>query len=185
MRRPFQSGAAHAPQLLAPLLAGCPDLSRYATDSNRQYVGCVVPASFVLAGVPPATQLCLTLDTNHLQDSPGAVTTTDGLFQSTPLRPIPQIWSDPLSSLTFGEGRAKNLIYAATPASDAGALDVTVVVSLLSGGGVEVRLLRGAPPLGDAGQGAGPPPIFAVFPLKLEPGACASLRAQNCAADAQ
>ena len=74
----------------------------------------MVNAGFVLAGILPNTKLCLTLDTDHLQDAPGAISTDDGLFRKAPLRPIPQIWHDPLSTLTFGEGRLKNLVYVAT-----------------------------------------------------------------------
>lgn len=179
---------AVASLLLLPLAAGCHDLSSYSTDSSAQYVGCVVPASFVLAGVSPTTELCLKLDGSHLEDAPGTVSSSDGRFQSTPLRPIPQIWSDPLSTFTFGDGHTKDLLYMATPRVDAGAAgDITVVVSLMVGRSVEVRLLRGAPPVVSF-DGATPTPasnIFAVFPLTLQQGGCASLSAIHCMPDAQ
>jgi hypothetical protein len=119
----------------------------------------------------------MTLDTDHLQDAPGYVWTTDGLFTKTPLRPIPQIWHDPLSTMSFGDGRVQNLVYVGTPVS--AAEDVVAVVSLMSSGRVEVRLLRGAPQAdagaagtsADAGADAGvastsaSPPLFAVFSL--------------------
>jgi hypothetical protein len=133
----------------------------------------------------------MTLDANHLQDAPGTLSSSDGRFSATPLRPIPQLWSDPLSTLNFGEGRTKNLLYMATPAADGGAEpDVTAVVSLMSGGGVELRLLRGAPPV-DAGRSDAAPlsiggPVFGVFPLSLQDGTCASLlRQRSCSPDAQ
>ena len=66
------------------------------------------------------------------------------------MRPIPQIWQDPLSTLNFGEGRLKNLVYvatASTPFADGNGNDVFVVVSLMQSGDIEVRILRGAPGL--------------------------------------
>jgi hypothetical protein len=159
------------------LATGCQDLSSFSTSREQQYVGCVVPADFVLAGVSSTTELCMTLDANELQTAPGTVTSSDGLFQATAMRPIPQLWNDPLSTLNFGQGRTKNLLYMATPASEAGAAgDVTVVVSLMEGGNVEARLVRGAPPGNH---------VFAVFPLTLQRGGCASLSAKHCAPDAQ
>ena len=173
---------------MLPLATGCQDLSDYSTTADKQYVGCVVPADFVLAGVSATTELCMTLDANHLQDAPGALTSSDGRFQSTPLRPIPQIWNDPLSSFTFGEGRTKNLLYVATPVGDAGGGDITVVLSLMSGGSVEVRFLRGAPSVSatDAGPrpSSSPSTVFAVFPLALHHDGCATLGASHCALDA-
>jgi hypothetical protein len=165
----------------------CQDLGNYSTTATAQYAGCVVPAGFVLSGMSPTAALCLTLDAQNLQTSPGTLTSSDGRFVSTPLRPIPQIWNDPLSTLTFGEGRVKNLIYAATPVTDGQAEgDVMVVVSLMNGGNVEVRLLRGAPPLGAADGSSGPtaPNVFAVFPLTMQSGTCASLVTMSCTPDA-
>jgi hypothetical protein len=133
----------------------------------------VVPASFVLAGVANDVNLCLTLDTDHLQDGPGTVSTSDGMFEATPLRPIPQIWQDPLSTLNFGEGRLKNMLYMAAPQPDAGnPTDVTVVVSLMDSGNVEVRLVRGAPSVSPDGAGTTGASIFAVFTLEKQPTAC-------------
>jgi hypothetical protein len=171
--------------VLAGVATGCRDLSRFSTGGDR-FEGTVVAGAFVRSGVAVGTKMCLTLDTDHLQDAPGAISSDDGRFASTPLRPIPQLWQDPLSTFSFGEGREKNLLYVASPTDadggDAG--DLYVVVSLMTSGGVEVRLLRGAPPApvasvdaGDAAD-AGPPPdsatpnVFAVFTLGREPGPC-------------
>src|SRR6185312_15338001 len=126
----------------------CRDLSGFSTDGGS-YSGAVVPASFVLAGMQPGTHLCLTLDTDHLQDAPGEFSTDDGTFSHVAFRPIPQIWHDTLSTLQFGEGRLKNLLYVVTPsATDAGGAegDAFAVVSFMQSGHIEVRLLRGAPP---------------------------------------
>jgi hypothetical protein len=107
------------------------------------------------------------------------------------MRPIPQLWNDPLSTFNFGEGRTKNLIYMATPSLDAGGgADITVVLSLMESGDVEARLVRGAPPVAttsavDASASGPASNVFAVFPLALQKGGCASLSAKNCAPDAQ
>jgi hypothetical protein len=157
--------------------AGCRDLSSFSTGSGS-FQGPVVPAAFVLSGLGNDggvdVSLCLTLDTDHLQDAPGTLSTSDGLFEATPLRPIPQIWQDPLSTLNFGEGRTKNLLYIATPQPQAGnTADVNVIVSLMASGSVEVRLVRGAPSLGPAGGvTSGPTNLFAIFTLSKQPTAC-------------
>jgi hypothetical protein len=163
--------------LAAAALAGCRDLSSFTTGSGS-YVGPVVQASFVLAGLDAGTSLCLTLDTDHLQDGPGDVSTSDGLFRGVPLRPIPQIWQDPLSTFTFGEGRLKNLIYfatATTPFADGNGNDVLFVVSLMQSGDVEVRMIRGAPGLISDGGSAAPSGgnLFGVFDLTRQSGPCA------------
>ncbi len=165
---------------LACALAGgagaCRDLSGFSTGSGS-FEGAIVGADFVRAGISAttdagvATRLCLTLDANNLQGSPGALSTNDGLFQATALRSIPQIWQDPLSTLSFGDGRLKNLVYvvsASRPLSDGGS-DVFAIVSLMQSGNVEVRLLHGAP----APDGSAPAPnVFAVFQLQRQSTPC-------------
>jgi hypothetical protein len=164
---------------ISPIVAmsGCRDLSRFSSHGDR-FQGGVVRGSFVRSGIGEFTEMCLTLDTDHLQDAPGVLTTSDGRFNGAPLRPIPQLWHDPLSTMTFGDGRIQNLVYAVSPivgdGSVAEAQDVFTVVSLMEGGHVEVRLLRGAP---QADAGAPPPgtaaALFAVFNLDRRPGPCA------------
>jgi hypothetical protein len=146
-------------------LSACRDLSRF-TSGKDHFEGPVVRGSFVRAGIVEDTRLCLTLDTDHLEDNPGTISTTDGRFHATPLRPIPQVWHDPLSTMSFGEGRIKNLLYAATPSPDAGdPQDLFVVVSLMQSNDVEVRLLRSAP-------GGSTNAIFGVFTLNRQEGPC-------------
>jgi hypothetical protein len=159
---------------LASGAAACRDLSSYSTGGGS-FEGQVVAADFVRAGIGAATRLCLTLDASHLQDAPGALSTDDGLFHDAPMRTIPQIWQDPLSTLAFGEGRVKNLVYVVTTTTEAGpGRDVFAVVSLMQSGNVEVRLLQGAP----AGpiDGATPQPnagnLFAVFQLQRQSTPC-------------
>jgi hypothetical protein len=125
----------------------------------------VVSGSFVRSGIATGTRMCLMFDTDHLEDGPGTISTSDGRFAATPLRPIPQIWHDPLSTLSFGDGRVQNLIYAASPA-DGGVEDVLVVVSLMKSGGIQVRLLRGAPQADGGVSSSASPPVFGIFDLE-------------------
>ena len=154
----------------AGLVTGCRDLSRFSSKGGR-FEGVVVVGNFVRSGVGADVKICVTLDTDRLQDAPGTVRTSDGRFGGTKLRPIPQIWHDPLSTLSFGDGRVQNLLYVAAPESEP--QDVLVVLSLMQSDHIEVRLVRGAPQ-----TDAGPPPegaspaLFGVFDLARQEGPC-------------
>jgi hypothetical protein len=149
---------------------GCRDVTRFSSSGDH-FEGTVITGSFVRAGLDSQVRLCLVLDASDLQGTPGTVTSSDGRFSATPLRPIPQLWNDPLSTLTFGEGRVQNLMYVLTPAPSVDALgDIVTVVSLMQSGDVEVRLLRSAPAI-DGGAGAAA--LFGVFaPLSRVGGPC-------------
>jgi len=159
---------------LCLVAAACRDLSSFSTGGDR-YEGGIVAGDFVRSGLGAGVTGCLALDADHLQDLPGALSTDDGLFARAALRPIPQIWHDPLSTFSFGEGRLKNLLYVATPSaplSDGRVDDVFVVLSLMQSGHVEVRLLHGAPGgAADAAAGANGN-LFGVFDLARAPGPC-------------
>ena len=166
----------YAAALVAAGGLGCRDVSGFSTGADR-YQGPVVQADFVRVGVGPDVEMCLSLDASQLQTAPGSLTTSDGAFQATPMRVIPQIWNDPLSTFNFGEGRIRNLLYVATAQpTDAGTAvgDTFAVVSLMSSGDVEVRLVAGAPSVGDAAPlPAGTPPnVFALFELTRQSGGC-------------
>jgi hypothetical protein len=160
---------------IVALCAGCHDLSSFSTVSGGAYEGPILASGFVRAGLSASSRMCLTIDTAHLQDDPGMVSTKDGLFHATALRTIPQLWQDPLSTLNFGEGRIQNAIYVArgNAIEDAPGGDVVVVVSFMSAGDIEVRLLRGAPPAPDSGpEPSGPPNLFGVFTLDRTDAGC-------------
>jgi hypothetical protein len=146
------------------VLASCRDVSRFSSRGDH-FEGSVVTGSFVRSGIPAEAKMCLVLDTDRLQDAPGFLTSSDGRFKAAPLRPIPQIWHDPLSTLKFGDGRLQNLVYVAEPVGEA---DVMVVLSLMQSEHVEVRILRGAP-RADAGP---PEPMFGIFDLARQAGPC-------------
>jgi hypothetical protein len=163
---------------MTPAIMGCRDVSRFSSKAGDHYEGDVVKGSFVRAGLVEDAKMCLLLDAGHLQDAPGTFSTSDGRFKDVLLRPIPQIWHDPLSTMTFGAGRSQNLVYVASPSPSATATaseaqDVMVFLSLMDDGGLEVRLVRGAP-----GTDSGAPaassasPMFGVFTLDRRDGAC-------------
>ncbi|CAN5361893.1 hypothetical protein BH09MYX1_BH09MYX1_22390 [soil metagenome] len=151
------------------ICVGCNDPARFSNQGDH-FEGVVVGSGFVRSNVSEGVKLCLTIDATKLQEGPGTLTTSDGRFKNAALRPIPQAWHDPVSTMSFGEGRERNLIYAVAPEASADASgDVMAIVSLLSSGDAEVRLLRGGP--GDTAQSQSA--LFAIFALQRTPGACA------------
>jgi len=171
---------------------GCKDISAFTTRTGESYCGTLVlKADFVRLGIAEATKMRLTLDADHLSDAPGTLSTCaepmagvscqdpasgERLFTDVPMRPIPQLFHDPLSTLQFGEGRDKNLIYMVDPNDVSQGPSVTAVISLMHSGDVEVRLMRGAPASVDSGDAPTPAdgaPLFGVFgPLHRELGQC-------------
>jgi hypothetical protein len=173
---------------LLPLLAlsglGCRDLSRFDTEGSAAYCGAIVSSplfqeGFVPAGAPPRLQMSLTLDADALASRPGEMSTDDAerglcsadgrpLIDRAPLRAIEELSHDSLSALEFGDGREHNFL-AWVDSTCQGTL--LAVVSLMSDGKVEVRLLKPAAlPPPDA-----PPdrkPGFALFTLEREDEGC-------------
>ena len=149
---------------------GCTETSHWSTAPGESFCGTVTDASFVRAGIPSGTRMRLELDATSLQVAPGRLW-TDPLsptetLRANPLLPIPQLASDPLSTLSFGEGRVKNALAVV------GDRQVLVVLSLMQSGDVEVRLLRGTSLRADVDAGPLPPQLFGVFALKRQQGDC-------------
>jgi hypothetical protein len=164
--------------LVFAAFVACHDISSFSTASGAggtTYEGVITGADFVRTGLGSSVHMCLSIDTSQLQSAPGWLSTDDGIFQRTALRPIPQYWQDPLSTFNFGEGRIENVLYVANGrATDAGpAGDVVVVLSFMVSGAVEVRLLRGAPGAPEGGRPVTEPrDLFGVFSLTRTPGSC-------------
>jgi hypothetical protein len=158
-------GLGHALVLFAAMTcAACDSFDRFGTGSGS-FEGTVEPSDLVRVGFPVGTTLCLELDTARLQSTPGALSTTDGRFAHTALRPMPPLASDTLSNLTFADGQVRNLLFAAR-ASETTPRDVLAIVSLLDSGRVEVRLVNGAP------GAAGVDPLYGVFALQKKSSRC-------------
>lgn len=159
--------------LLAALPA-CNDVTRFSTQVGEAYCGSIVAGPFVRAGFGPGVRMRMRFDADQLESRPGTISTDDGLLTDAPLRPIPELFHDPLSTLGFGEGRERNLVYVVTPTSPQAGPSLMAVVSLLHDGNAEVRLLRGAPPLPGttAVSDADGKQLFGVFSLSREEGTC-------------
>src|SRR5215213_7411208 len=101
--------------LAAPLalsfLAACKDVTRFSTEPGEAYCGQIVKGQFVRTGFAPSVRMRMTFDANRIDTQPGYISTDDHLFDHAPLRPMPELSSDPLWTLEFGEGREKNLVY--------------------------------------------------------------------------
>jgi hypothetical protein len=155
----------------------CSETGRFSTAAGESYCGTVVAASFVRAGVPLGAKMRLQLDADALQKTPGRLWTTEiapaasgpgEALSGEVLASIPQLAHDPLSTLSFGEGRVKNVIAVAKT----GPRQMMVVISLLQSGEVEVRLIRGTSPGSLPAATDDPPQIFGVFRLSKEKGDC-------------
>lgn len=160
-------------------------LDRFNTKGDTAFCGQLVKAPAFQDGfVPDGTPMLLltmklTLDTSQLSSFTGDQSTILGrlssndadlglcsgsgqaLFKSSPLRGIPQVDHDAISTLTFGEGHDEDF-FAWTDSTCQGTM--LAVVSLLRKGDVELRLFKPAPlPLPDAGPEQRPG--FALFYL--------------------
>lgn len=156
---------------LAWLGSGCDNPERFTTEGNESYCGYVVQGAFVRSGFGPAVQMRLSFDAARVESGPGTLSTSDGTLVEAPLRPLAPFFHDALSSLQFGEGRERSLLYFVDPA--AGGPPLTALVSLMEGGDVEVRLLRAEPaPPPDVPPESVPAPLFGVFPLKRRQSTC-------------
>jgi hypothetical protein len=168
----------------ALLAGGCRSLDRFDAERPAAYCGGVVGASafqsgFIPEGSPPTLELKLQLDTSALTTRPGTLSTNDAgtgicggsaLFLDAPLRAIPDILHDALSQLEFGEGHEQDF-FAWVDSTCKGTM--LAVVSLLSNGSVEVRLLKPAPdlpppPMTDSADLSG----FALFYMQRNPNGC-------------
>ena len=179
--------------LLGALLAtsSCKNLERFDTHGEAAYCGDLVSGpsfhdGFVATGVePPNIRLRLTLDTSQLSSfsegkmaQVGQLTSNDQaqglcskddqpLFQTSPLRSIPQVYHDAISTLSFGEGHDEDF-FAWTDSTCQGTM--LAVVSLLRSGDIEVRLFKPMPLPAEGGPEKRPG--FALFSLKRHEKGC-------------
>lgn len=180
---------------LAPLLVlatlSCRSLERFDTHGNGAYCGQLVSGQYLHDGFlpdkePPVLSLKMTLDTSQLSafsdnkaTSPGRLWSNDGdtglcakkgqpLFVDSPLRSIPQVDHDSLSTLTFGEGHDEDF-FAWVDSTCQGTM--LGIVSLLRKGDVELRLFK---PAENPAEGAPPDkrPGYALFYLHRNDNGC-------------
>jgi hypothetical protein len=145
-------------------LLACDDLSSFSTDEGELYTGEVLDAEIIRKGFEAGTALEMTFDVSQAEGDeehvgPGAITTIppeegEVLFQEADLLPISSILHDSLSGFDFPTGRLKNYMYFAAASGTYEGRLALVVVSLLSDGNVEVRIILG------------PQDLYGVFPME-------------------
>ena len=170
--------------LLALLLGGCRSLDKFDTSGGAAFCGGLPRAplfqdGFVPDNTKPKLRLSLELDIDQLATRPGTLTSNDGatglcsgngdpLFRNAPLRAIEPLFHDDLSQAEFGEGHQHDF-FAWVDSTCQGTM--VAVVSLLTNGAVEVRLMKPAPePPPDAG--ADERPGFAKFHVEKHDKGC-------------
>jgi hypothetical protein len=165
--------------LLLGVVASCRSLDRFNTIKPAAYCGAIVGTppfnvGFIQTGAPPNLELRLQIDTDSLTSLPGSLSSNDAangfckpaaLFDEAPLRAIPEILHDQLSQADLGEGHQYTFFAWVDPTCENSML---AVVSLLTNGAVEVRLMRPGPDVPDASKGPG----YALFYLQRSDTGC-------------
>jgi len=132
--------------------AACDDLSSFSTSEDEIYTGSIVQAEEVRKGFDKLTFMELTLNIADIDTRAGTMHVTsrsdsgeeEVLFDDAELRAIQSMKYDSLSSLDFPTGRLKNYILSSTLTGGLYAgMDAIVVLSLMSDGTVEVRIISG------------------------------------------
>lgn len=179
------TGPGHVALLAVALgVFGCRSLDRFDTSGQAAYCGPIVGTKlfqdgFVPEKTPPGLGLRLELDVDNLTTRPGTLTTNDQtfglcradgqpLFLNASLRAIEEIFHDDFSQMEFGEGHQHDFV-AWVDSSCQGTM--VAVVSLLTNGAVEVRLMK---PAADPPEGASAEerPGFAKFYLRKTDEGC-------------
>jgi hypothetical protein len=163
---------------------GCRSLDRFDTSGAPAYCGTILKAplfqdGLLPDGAEPGLNLRLEIDTDRLTTRPGTLTSNDAvfglcsgkggaLFQDAELRAIEEIVHDSLSNLEFGDGHQHDF-FAWVDSTCQGTM--LAVVSLLTNGSVEVRLLKPAAEPPD-GAGSEMRPGFALFYMRRSETGC-------------
>jgi hypothetical protein len=174
---------------LVSLALSCRSLDRFDTSGDAAFCGDLVSGpsfhdGFVAEGEPWNLRLKLDLEASKLSSFSenknaiiGWLTSNDlgaglcidqPLFQSAPIRAIPQLYHDTLSTLSFGEGHDEDF-FAYVDSTCQGTM--VSLVSLLRNGNVEVRLFKPAR-LPDEGAKPDKRPGYAVFYLTRNEEGC-------------
>lgn len=178
---------------LAVFSLSCRSLERFDTTGDPAFCGDLVSGpsfhdGFVVDGKPWTLSLALDLDSSKLSSFAdnrsailGSLTSNDSesglcpeqpLFKSAPLRAIPQVYHDTLSTLSFGEGHDEDF-FAFIDSTCQGTM--VALVSLLRNGHVEVRLFKPAR-LPDEMAPSDQRPGYALFYLTRNDSGCEFLK---------
>jgi hypothetical protein len=191
----FRVTSSWAPLAVLLMTLSCRSLDRFDTKDDAAFCGQLVSAYAFHDGFVPDTEqgepkpqltVKLTLDTSQLSTfsddkatQVGALSSNDAtlglcapggqaLFESSPLRGIPQVDHDTISTLTFGEGHDEDF-FAWTDSTCQGTM--LALVSLLRKGDVELRLFKPAP-LPPPKAGSDQRPGFGLFYLQRNEKGC-------------
>jgi hypothetical protein len=172
-------------------VAGCHNLDNFDTKDGYAYCGSI-PASptfqkgFVPDGQPPTLELALTMNTSKLTGQPGILSSNDAgnglcgdqpLFQDAPIRAIPEVDQDAISTLTFGEGHQHDF-FVWVDSTCLGTM--LAVVSLIKNNQVELRLFKPARlPQPEPPPTSAEKPGFALFHLALKPRAAPGIATKD------
>jgi len=172
----------------------CRGLDRFDTHDDAAYCGDLVSGpsfhdGFVPSGEPAQLRMKLKLNTSQLNSAaannqavPGNTLSSNdidtglcsggnpghALFEESPMRAIPQVDHDEISTMTFGEGHDEDF-FAWFDSTCQGTM--LAVVSLLRNGDVELRLFKPAP-LPDPQATPDKRPGFAHFYLRRNDRGC-------------
>ncbi len=188
----FRALSSIAPLGVLLTTLACHSLDRFDTKGDTAFCGQLVKAPAFQDGFVPDGQpkllltMKLTVDTSQLSSFTEDKSTILGrlssndvdlglcsgteqpLFKNSPLRGIPQVDHDSISTLTFGEGHDEDF-FAWTDSTCQGTM--LALVSLLRKGDVELRLFKPAAlPLPSAGPEQRPG--FALFYLTRNDKGC-------------
>lgn len=133
------------------LLAGCDDLSSFATTEGELYRGSVVGVEdppLLRRGFESGAELTMSFDPTRatsLADPAGRLSTSDGALVDVPLEPIGPLTHDALSEYEIPSGgRIRNYIFVMRPAEGPLAgREPFVFISLMNDGSIEVRIIAG------------------------------------------
>jgi hypothetical protein len=130
--------------LLLLLSSGCDDLAEF----EGEFEGTIVGGNFVRSCFAAETEATLVFDPDQVASGKSSgtanrLTTSDGVFDDTPLKMLAAVPHDQISRYDFpGPARLRNYVLMARPTSGPlAARDVVVFVSLLKSGRVEVRVM--------------------------------------------
>ena len=147
------------------IAAGCEDLDSFTTAEDEIYTGSIVQAEEVRKGFGKLSHMQLELNISTVDSEPGTIRVVskgeggdeEVIFDDSKLEPIAAMKFDSLSSLDFPTGRLKNYLFNAQISAEASSgIDALIIVSLMSDGTVEARILSGVSRL------------YGVFPLSKE-----------------
>jgi hypothetical protein len=158
--------------------SGCRDLQRFDLDEGEAYCGRIVSTpvfheGFIPTDSPPVLRLKFYLDIDNLATRPGRLYSDDAerglcaddggaLFDAAELRTVEPVLHDPISDLSFGEGR-EHSVFSYVDSTCQGSM--VALISMMRSGALEVRLFK---PMPEAPTDAAPGERsgYALFHLK-------------------